>query len=85
MKIGTYAQGTPSWVDLGASDQVAAKKFYSSIFGWTYHIKDSAGNGSMILSMAMKDGSYVAGIYTQRSAEAEKGIPPYWMSLHNCR
>ena len=32
----SYNQGTPNWVDLQASDQDAAKAFYSGLFGWTY-------------------------------------------------
>ena len=35
-KRTSYAQGTPSWVDLQTTDQEAAKAFYSGLFGWTY-------------------------------------------------
>lgn len=30
----SYAQGTPSWVDLGAPDVDAAAEFYGALFGW---------------------------------------------------
>ena len=31
----SYEPGTPSWVDLSASDVDAAKRFYGELFGWT--------------------------------------------------
>lgn len=33
-KRSEYRQGTPNWVDLQTTDQSAAKKFYTSLFGW---------------------------------------------------
>jgi predicted enzyme related to lactoylglutathione lyase len=30
----SYAQGTPSWVDLGAPDVDVAAEFYGALFGW---------------------------------------------------
>ena len=77
MKIESYDQGTPSWIDLGASDQSAAKTFYASIFGWTYE-DNPMGDSGEVYSMAIKDGSYAAAIYTQASEEAAMGIPPNW-------
>lgn len=35
-KRSEYRQGTPNWVDLQTTDQSAAKKFYTSLFGWGY-------------------------------------------------
>ena len=34
MKFDSYIAGTPSWVDLMASDQDAAIAFYCNLFGW---------------------------------------------------
>jgi len=75
-KIESYAQGTPSWVDLSTSDQSAAKDFYASLFGWDYEDND-AGNG-MIYSMAQIGGSPAGAIAPQQPEEAQQGIPPHW-------
>jgi len=35
-KRTSYAQGTPSWVDLQSHDQEGAKAFYGGLFGWQF-------------------------------------------------
>jgi predicted enzyme related to lactoylglutathione lyase len=34
VKFTEYAQGTPCWIDLGSTDMVASKSFYTGLFGW---------------------------------------------------
>ena len=75
-KVESYAQGTPSWVDLSTSDQSAAKDFYATLFGWQYEDND-AGNG-MIYSMAQIGGSPAGAIAPQQPEEAQQGVPPHW-------
>ena len=79
MKIESYAQGTPCWVDLSTTDQEAAKSFYAELFGWTYddHPMDEAGE--VVYSMAMKEDSYTGAMYTQPQEQAQMGVPPHWM------
>ena len=76
MKIESYAQGMTCWTDLGSGDQEASKTFYSKLFGWTYQDFPMDESGEITYSMAVKDGSYVAGIYTQAPDQMEAGIPP---------
>ena len=33
--IETHAPGSFCWIELGTTDQAAAKNFYTSLFGWT--------------------------------------------------
>jgi len=69
-------QGVFGWVDLGTTDQKAAKKFYGSLFGWKYNdlpLPEGAGPG--VYSMAQRDGQDIAGIGT-----AQEGMPPVWSS-----
>ncbi len=33
-KIESYAQGTPSYIELQTPDQQAARAFYGGLFGW---------------------------------------------------
>ena len=78
MKIESYAQGMTCWTDLGSTDQEASKAFYSKLFGWTYQDFPMDESGELTYSMAVKDGSFVAGIYTQAPDQKEAGIPPHW-------
>lgn len=56
-----YAPGTPSWVDVAASDLDAAAEFYSAIFGWEIEeTGDPEQTGGY--RMATLRGKYVAGI-----------------------
>lgn len=76
MKIESYKQGTPSWVDLSTTDVNDAKAFYSALFGWDY--QDIPMGEEQFYSMAQIDGSAASAIFTQQQEEAENGIPPHW-------
>jgi predicted enzyme related to lactoylglutathione lyase len=54
-----YAEGIPSWVDLGTPDVGGAKAFYSAIFGWAYREEDA---GSSQYFTALCGGLPAAGI-----------------------
>lgn len=57
----SHAPGTPSWVDLFASDLDGAQDFYSTLFGWD--IEDQFDDdGNRIYAMARVDGKAVAGM-----------------------
>lgn len=60
-KRSEYRQGTPNWVDLQTTDQSAAKKFYTSLFGWGYDDNPVPGGGG-VYSMATLNGEAVAAI-----------------------
>ena len=75
-KRTSYAQGTPSWVDLQTTDQEAAKSFYSGLFGWTYD--DQPMPQGAVYSMAQIDQDNVAAIAPQPPEMAAQGVPPMW-------
>ena len=77
-KIESYKQGTPSWTDLATTDQNAAKRFYSDLFGWTYEDNAMEDMGGMVYSMAVSVDSYAGAIFSQMNDEKEMGIPPHW-------
>jgi predicted enzyme related to lactoylglutathione lyase len=60
VKIDSYAQGTPSYVELVTPDQEAAKGFYGQLFGWD--LEDVPLDGSSYYVAASKEGDAVAGI-----------------------
>jgi predicted enzyme related to lactoylglutathione lyase len=73
MKMTSYPEGTPSWVDLGTADPDAAVAFYGGLFGWT------ADEGSPEFGgyrMAMYKGTPVAGIAPLMSPDQ----PSMWSS-----
>ncbi len=79
MKITSYAQGTPCWVDLATTDPTAAKDFYADLFGWAYQDNPMDETGEIFYSMAMTDGSFVGGMYEQPEDQRQAGIPPHWL------
>ncbi len=72
MKFDSYTAGTPSWVDLMASDQDAAIAFYCDLFGWEC-MKSSPDMGNY--GMCYQDDIPVAGI-GQMPDEIQ--FPPSW-------
>jgi uncharacterized protein len=72
----SYAQGTPNWVDLQATDQDAAKAFYSGLFGWTYD--DQPMPQGAVYAMALVGEHAVAAIAPQPPEMTAAGVPPMW-------
>ncbi|MCH9733167.1 MAG: VOC family protein [Actinomycetia bacterium] len=70
-----YTQGTPNWIDLQTTDQGAAKRFYTSLFGWSYD--DSPMPQGGVYSMATLNGQTVAAI-APMPPNAPDGMPPMW-------
>ncbi|MGB0099170.1 MAG: VOC family protein [Nocardioides sp.] len=59
-KFETYAQGTPSYVELVTPDQEAAKRFYGPMFGWQLEDVPMGDDGYYVA--VAKEGDTVAGI-----------------------
>jgi uncharacterized protein len=59
--MANYANGTPSWIDLGSPDPDASAKYYGDLFGWTTTepgpVEETGG-----YRMFQKDGKNVAGL-----------------------
>jgi len=72
----SYAEGTPNWVDLQATDQEAAKSFYGQLFGWQFD--DTPMGEGLYYSMARKGDGVVAAIAPQSADMAAQGAPPMW-------
>lgn len=70
-----YSHGTPSWVDLQTTDQDAAKKFYSGLFGWKYD--DMPAGPGVVYSMAKLRDHEVCAI-APLGDQAAAGVPPHW-------
>ena len=73
--VTKYENGEFSWVDLATTDTDAAKKFYGSLFGWTF--EDTPAGQGMTYSMAQLGGQTVAAVY--KMAPVTPGAPPFWL------
>jgi len=72
--VDHYAQGTPSYVELTAPDQQAAKEFYGPLFGWEFEDVDM-GEAGVYVAVSVR-GDSVAGITGQ--LPQLQGHPAFW-------
>lgn len=72
MKMTSYSNGTPCWVDLAAPDVGAATKFYGELFGWTAFVAPDQQFGGY--AMMNQGDSAVAGI----GPMMQPGQPSAW-------
>ena len=77
-EVPEYKPGTFCWVELGTSDDEAAKTFYSQLFGWTF--KDNPMGDQGVYSMLKLDDKDVGGLYKLMPDMVAQGVPPHWMS-----
>lgn len=75
-EVTKHAPGAFCWVELGTTDQKAAKDFYGKLFGWTF--QDSESGPGMTYTMFKLKGRDVAAGYTLDAAKMP-GVPPHWM------
>ncbi|HEY6064818.1 MAG TPA: VOC family protein [Thermoanaerobaculia bacterium] len=75
VEMTRYEPGTFCWVELATSDAEAAKRFYTSLFGWTF---DDRPGGGGIYTLLLRNGKEVAALYGMSPQEG--GIPPHWNS-----
>ncbi|MGH9822455.1 MAG: VOC family protein, partial [Blastocatellia bacterium] len=74
--IDRHANGSFCWVELGTTDQNAAKSFYSSLFGWS--AKDRPMGPDAFYSIFELEGRHAAAGYTLDAGALSKGIPAHW-------
>ncbi|MEU6852279.1 VOC family protein [Actinacidiphila alni] len=63
--------GSPTWIDIAATDTVAAAGFYGAVFGWTFH---PAGPDAGSYGTLQKDGKIVAAL----GPLVDEGATPAW-------
>jgi len=65
------------WIELATSDQAAAKKFYTSLFGWS--TDDSPMGPGAFYTMFRQQGKEVGGGYTLMPDQVKMNVPPNWL------
>src|SRR5258708_26242582 len=74
--IDKHPVGSFCWIELGTSDQNAAKGFYTSLFGWTFN-EFPMGPQEVYTIFRLQDRD-AAAAYTLRPEERAQGVPPHW-------
>ena len=74
--IDKHPAGAFVWVELGTTDQAAAKAFYGSLFGWEAN-EMPMGPGEYYTIFRL-EGRDTAAAYT-RAPQTSGGAPPHWM------
>jgi len=74
--VEKHAPGDFCWIELATTDQAAAKKFYSELFGWT--INDLPMGPNEFYTTFKLEGRDVGAAYTLRAEQRERGVPPHW-------
>jgi predicted enzyme related to lactoylglutathione lyase len=77
MEVSEHTPGTFCWVELGTTDQQAAKKFYSEIFGWIAN--DMPMGPDSFYTISQLRGKDAAALYQLSQDMLAQGIPPHWM------
>lgn len=72
----SYAEGTPSWVDLSTTDPASAQAFYGGLFGWEFEANPTDQGGEYV--MASLGGKSAAGMMQQSPEQAQMGLPSLW-------
>ena len=75
--IDSHTHGSFCWIELGASSQDAAKRFYGDLFGW--HSTDLPLDGESVYTLFHIQNRNVAGCY-QLDPKQHLGVPPHWMT-----
>ena len=75
--IEKHAPGEFCWIELGTTDQAAAKKFYGSLFGWA--IFDAPMGPGEFYTMFSLEGRNTGAAYTMKKEDLARGVPPHWM------
>jgi predicted enzyme related to lactoylglutathione lyase len=75
-QVDKHSPGDFCWIELGTSDQNAAKTFYSSLFGWV--VNDMPMGPEGVYTIFRMQGRDSAAAYTLTKDERDQHVPPHW-------
>src|ERR1700751_3960709 len=75
--IDKYPTSSFCWLELATTDQNAAKKFYTNLFGWAA-ADMPMGPGEVYTMFKLGDRDAGTAAYTLRKDQREHGLPPNW-------
>ncbi len=65
------------WFELATTDQIGAKQFYQSLFGW--EVEDQPIGPAEVYTLFRIRGRDVAAASTMREDQRRQGVPPNWL------
>lgn len=77
-EVTQHAPGTFCWPELATKDPLAAKAFYSALFGWG--IKDQDMGPMGVYTVFTLNGKEVAAAHGMDPNQSAQGVPPHWFS-----
>jgi uncharacterized protein len=75
--IESHVPGSFCWIELGTTEQQAAKAFYTKLFGW--NVTEFPMGPGETYSVFQLNGRDTGGGYTLRKDQRDQGVPPHWM------
>ena len=79
VEVTRHDPGSFSWAELATSDPAAAKRFYSSLFGWAPLDSPMGPGPEDIYTRMQLGGKDVAALYKMMKEQEAQGVPPNWM------
>lgn len=74
----SFIDGEPCWADVMVGDLPAARRFYESVFGWTFEAEGPDGGG---YTTCLADGARAAAIYPVHPASDDAPSPSWNLYL----
>jgi uncharacterized protein len=75
--IEKHYPGSFCWFELATTDQAAAKRFYTSLFGWTFN--EFPIGADEVYTIFQLNGQDTGAAYTMKREQQAQGLPPHWM------
>jgi predicted enzyme related to lactoylglutathione lyase len=75
--VEKHTPGSFCWFELATTDQAAAKKFYTSLFGWSFN--EFPIGADEVYTIFQLSGQDTAAAYTMKREERSQSAPPHWM------
>ena len=76
-EVQSSQPGRFCWFENGTTDVAAAKRFYQSLFDWTFDDRPMGPNGTY--TMLRRNGKDVGGLYQMDAEMLSAGLPAHWM------
>ncbi len=77
MEVQKHSPGAFCWIELGTTDQEAAKKFYHELFDWESNDFPIGPDGNY--TIFKKRDLDVAALYQLQKEQLDLGVPPHWL------
>jgi uncharacterized protein len=75
--IERHIPGAFCWFELATTGQAEAKKFYTSLFGWSSN--EFPMGPSELYTIFQRSGNDVGAAYTMKPEHQSEGMPPHWL------